>query len=72
MPNEPPKLSPLDLARRQTLIDAAWERTLIERQYIRERAQARSSPMRPRIRISTWSRSSVIIDAGMPAGITPA
>jgi hypothetical protein len=40
--DEPPKLSPHELARRQAIIDAQWEQKLIEQQWRREKAQARS------------------------------
>jgi hypothetical protein len=44
MANEdsPPKISPLELARRQTIIDAQWELTLIEKEHRREQAERRS------------------------------
>jgi hypothetical protein len=41
--DEPPKLSPQELARRQAIIDAQWEGKLIEQQHRREQAERRST-----------------------------
>jgi len=41
MANEPPKLPPHELARRQALIDEAWERKLADQQHRRETAERR-------------------------------
>jgi len=42
MPNDPPMLSPHELARRQAVVDAVWERTLIDKEYRREVVKRRS------------------------------
>jgi len=40
--NEAPKLSEHELARRQAIMDAQWELTLIEKEHRREEAERRS------------------------------
>ena len=40
--NEAPKLSEHELARRQAIMDAQWELTLIEKELRREEAERRS------------------------------